>query len=39
MAWRQNLNEDINDAIDATKTNKWDKYYNIIKFKNFKPNG
>lgn len=39
MAWRQNLNEGINDLIDATKTSKWDKYYNIIKFKNFKPNG
>ena len=38
MAWRQNLNESINDAIDATKTSKWDKYYNIVKFKNFKPN-
>ena len=35
MAWRQNLNEGINDLIDATKTSKWDNYYNIIKFKNF----
>ena len=31
MAWRQNLNEGINDLIDATKTSKWDKYYNIVR--------